>query len=298
MADDIYTGVDCCEDSVQKGRTVHVYPSIIRAQPGQKITFQARNVTRECDPGCFYWRILAGGGRLAEEFGFAVPYYVAQTQDFCSANAQIGLFCQGDLIDVARVAVNQYTGDDIAYWQASKWRDGFFPQENKCLTYIPPAETYGSHSPKRSCLTVTAKTCDGRSIDRVLLGLRQQAAPGIDGKPALIPNRWIGISPDSLSIIAIGSRDYSFEAAKAELEDGFGVVHFRVTVPTQYTIPPRLPENPTLEQQQAYDAAYKLWKAWVDFVRHLRDAQLRAGGVVDVRNPFLQKENCCPPEVD
>lgn len=316
---DIYTGVDCCEDTNRKGHLIHIYPTKVRAKPGQVITFEAREVTRECDPGCIYWRIISGGGRLAEEFGFATHFVVDESQEYCSASAILGLFCQGNLVSTADISVNEFTYPLLAYYKATQWTSGYYPtsavsgqyvQDPEtgiekpvytgtygCMKFSPDPAKYGNTNPKSACLNITGHDCTGKRLSTLHLGIRNQAVKNPDGTFVLLPLRWHAINPNGPTIMNLGNRDHDFAAAKEISLAGFGILHFKAQIPTQYTIPPKLPDNPTAEQQALYDEQYKIYKAWMDYIKRLKAAKLTPGGIIDMRTPDMLKENCCPPEV-
>lgn len=317
MPDTIYTGVDCCHDAERPGYDIHVTPTVVWAKPGQRIPLQAKTVTRECDPGCIYWRILSGGGRLTEEFGIAVTYLAAEEQADCSGTAQIGLFCGGKLRDVVRVAINEYELDDPAYYRAGPWHDGYYPQTvlagqtvtdpetgkttpvykstEAVIKYVPPKDLYGDEKPDVSSIFITEHTCAGKILNRNYVALRQLSTEEASGKRVLIPGKWYAINPSGLTIAVLAKGLYDFKTAKQMSLDGYMDVSVTAYIPTQYTIPPRKPTFEGVAEMEAYQEAYNVWKKWADYAKRVREITITEQSVADIRNPDMIAGGCCSP---
>lgn len=317
MPDTIYTGVNCCEDAERKGWDIHVTPSVVWAKPGQRITLQASKVTRECDPGCIYWRILAGGGTLAEEFGIAVTYIAAEDNTECAGSASIGLFCGGVLRDTVRVAINQYDIQEPAYWKAGLWHDGYHPQTvlagqyvtdpetgittpvykstEAVIKYVPPKDYYGDEKPDVATIFLTEHDCDGSTRQRNYVALRNMATEGASGKRILLPGKWFSIGTSTLADTALAKGNYGFAEAKQICLDGFMDDYVHVSIPTQYSIPPKKPTFEGVEEMEAYQKAYDLWRKWMDYASRVRRITLKENGVADIRNPAMIEGGCCSP---
>lgn len=317
MPDDIYTGVNCCEDAEQKGWDIHATPRIVWATPGQRITLQATRVTRECDPGCIYWRILSGGGTLAEEFGIAVTYLPAEENKDCAGSALIGLFCGGALRDTVHVAINQYEPEDTAYWKAGAWHDGYYPGEvlagtrvtdpetyitkvvyedtEAVIKYIPDKDYYGDTKPKVSTIFLTEHTCSGKTLNRNYVAIRNVATEGPGGKRILLAGKWHAINPSALLITALSKGNYDFATAKQMSLDGFMDARVTVKIPTQYSIPPRLPAFQGVEEMEKYNEERRLWELWRDYASRVRRITLKEQATADLRNPAMLAGGCCSP---
>lgn len=319
MVDTIYTGVDCCEDAERKGWDIHATPSRIWATPGQRFRLDASKFSRECDQWCVYWRIIKGGGVLEEEFGTVVTYRAADDNKNCAGSALIGLFCGGKLRDTIRAAINQYKGDEPAYYKAGSWHDNYYPQQvlagstvtdpetlvteviytekEAIIRYVPDKDYYGDTKPKVSTCYITEHSCDGTMTRREHVSIRNMATGDATGKKILLPGKWHGINPSSLVLTVLSKGNYTFEQAKQMSLDGYMDGSVRIYIPTQYTIPPRLPTYPGVEDIEIYNEKRRIFDMWMEYARRVREITLKERGVADIRNPPMIEGGCCSPDL-
>lgn len=317
MPDTIYTGVDCCHDAERPGYDIHVTPSIVWAKPGQRIPLQAVNVTRECDPGCFYWIIARGGGQLTEEFGISTTYIAVDEQEECSGSAIISLFCTGKLMDEVKVAVNQYRGKETAYFIAGQWHDGYFPgtvYEGQTITdpetyeqevvyesktavikYVPDKDYYGDSKPETSTIFVTEHECDGSLKNRTYIALRSVATEVAGGKREIVPGKYHAWGAFAYGSQEVFSTAHTFDNAKQLLLNGHFSLINRVEVPTYYTIKPTRPAFEGVTEMELYNEQLRVWQMWMDYIKRVRETLLYPGEAVDVRNPAMIEQKCCSP---
>lgn len=174
MESDINPGVDCCRDANRPSRLLHVTPSIVWAKPGDQVVLHAKTVYYDCDSSCIYWRILTGSGHLRHEFGRGTVFYVARDKQGCEANATVGMYCGGILLDVARIGVNTYKGNETAYFRTSLWRDGRYmdPDWHEEID-VPRAGWPKEWIVKGSYIKITRHNCAGHVIGTMYPQLRQ-----------------------------------------------------------------------------------------------------------------------------
>lgn len=158
----IYTGVDCCRDALYPYKSIHITPSKTTIKPGENVYLVGKNITRECDPACYHWRIIRGGGSLSEDFGHATKFYAPSDFDECNGSAQVALFCSGAIVDICYIGVNAYTQRDIAFSLTTnrfvwiKPGDYLFGRKENTRNWAQPYDML--------CLVVRFYDCSGNLI--------------------------------------------------------------------------------------------------------------------------------------
>lgn len=273
--DDIYTGVDCCKDPWYPKQPVRITPRSAVIKPGESVTIQGIRITRECDPACFHWRILSGGGSLSEEFGFSTEFFAPWFPEECSGSGIVGFHCGGKLIDVCRIGVNEVYTDELSYWKTGSWQDGavWTVDEGKPSSYLPSPQ-YDGINPDLAFIKITGRGCDGTPKITLYPGLCQAATEARFERRELV-NRWQEAFFYKDELMLGRELGTSFEAAKKLLLERTQWDNIRVLMPTK---------RPWSEPWQKLFDRSRLWK-------------LRPGGIIDVRTPPMMGLRCCPPEL-
>lgn len=271
----IYTGVDCCRDAKYPKQAIRVTPTSAVIKPGGNVQLLGYYITRECDPACFHWRIIKGGGTLSEEFGHATIFFAPFFVEECEGSAIVGLFCGGKLVDTCYIGVNEYTEDEFAYWKVGEWKDGYlYDHSQKTPTTTVPRVRYKDLDPKRSMIKLSGRRCNGSPKSIIYDGVLQKSLA--TNEHYILEQKWSGgglYKWENYSLWAYEAG--SFGAAKGRLLDALlRLVVFRYW--PQYYM--------TKEQWAEYSASRRDWK-------------LAPGTVLDVRTPKQLADKCCPPEL-
>ncbi|MBA7660961.1 hypothetical protein ES703_68968 [subsurface metagenome] len=275
IAESIYTGVDCCRDALYPYKPIHITPSTAAIKPGESIYLIGKNITRECDPACYHWRIIRGGGSLRDEFGHATVFYAPFSVEECEGSAEVALFCSGWVVDTCRIGVNEYTGKEIAFFKIGNWKDGYlWDHTNKRTTTTLVGPRYKDLNPKRSTISISLHLCDGQTRTIYHDGLMQGSLA--TNEHYILQQRWFGagIIEDHFWSM-FGELANSFGAAKTRLLRNFQSLLLRIGFPTK---------KPWSDEWKAFHAYY-------------RTCTFTPGTVLDIRTPPMREAKCCPPEL-
>ncbi len=106
MAERIFKGHSCCKDRLYPKKSVSITPRFTTLQRGEDVWLTVKGVHRDCDGGCFTWKLESGGGILLPLEGLDVTYYPPETNELCAASARILLICGGEPIADAYISTN------------------------------------------------------------------------------------------------------------------------------------------------------------------------------------------------
>ncbi|MBA7605386.1 hypothetical protein ES703_12517 [subsurface metagenome] len=270
----IYTGVDCCRDAKHPKQAIRVSPSKAVIKPGGNVQLLGYYITRECDPACFHWRIIKGGGTLSETFGHATIFFAPFFVEACEGSAIVGLFCGGKLMDACSIGVNQYTRPYTAFITAGKFRDGASGVGTACVATPAHYPWVPNYTPKYSCIRVARRNCDGsaRNFD----ALTVMAMMKKDQQNVWKPETDRFYSPTG--ILTKEAQGTIVRASFAECKQG--ALNARMHMWLGLWITAQDPEP-------SWETALKQCRAGL---------LLQPGGVLDVRHPRLIDEGCCPSE--
>lgn len=275
LEDGIYKGVDCCRDPKYKWDPIRITPRTAVIKPGENVTIRGLRITRECDPACFQWRIIEGGGTLSENFGHATIFYAPFFVEECSGSAIVALFCTGWIMDVCRIGVNELGTDELSYWMAGSWQGGaVWDVTNRKPSSALPSPAYDGINPERAFIKVTGRRCNGTPETTLYPGLCQASVEATWEKRKLI-NKWQEAFYFKGELMLARELGTSFEAAKKLLLERTQWDNIRVLMPTK---------RPWSEPWQNLFDRSRLWK-------------LTPGAIIDVRTPPMMEAVCCPPEL-
>jgi hypothetical protein len=133
MAQQIFTGHNCCKDVKYPKRNLTITPRLTQLKPGEKVDLKATRAHHLCDPCCYTWELVAGTGRLPIREGINVTYWAPDTNEKCEGNAHIRLICGGEPIASAYVTTGKLFPGAWAYTVYQKKPE---------LTWLPPPDPW------------------------------------------------------------------------------------------------------------------------------------------------------------
>lgn len=171
MTPQIFTGFDCRKDYKYPTRKPRIYPRNITLNTGENINLYLRTTHPQCDPACYTWKILAGGGYLVGDFGIENIYYAPSDNDLCEANPNIEVSAGRTVLDTISIGVTGLSKPVPAALKALDWIqpeveiEHFFPH----LVGLP----YCIKDPRLHywTLRIDEYGCDGSRINRHQIGL-------------------------------------------------------------------------------------------------------------------------------
>lgn len=122
----IFTGFDCRKDYKYPKRKLRIYPRNITMNIGESVDLNLLTTHPLCDPACYAWKILHGGGHLIGDFGIENIYYAPSDNDLCEANPTIAVFTTGYPIDKISIGVTGLSKPVPAVLEAKKWEQPEF----------------------------------------------------------------------------------------------------------------------------------------------------------------------------
>jgi len=122
--------IDCARQHYAPWATVKIGAYRFSVKPGGKLSLYVRGAHKYCDDLCYKWRIVRGGGQLSDLYGKRVVYTAPGEQPECEDNPLIQLEYCGELMDQAYIAVSSFISDEVAYYRAGPFREGYWPRWN------------------------------------------------------------------------------------------------------------------------------------------------------------------------
>lgn len=114
---EIDQGVDCTRRLRKPRNKLRLERRWIYAEPDETYLLRLLEVPLECEPSCYTWQHIRGGGTLAEEVGVAVWFRAPIDNEDCKNSAVINVRCAGKLIDTAYITTTLYaTPPEVLKW--------------------------------------------------------------------------------------------------------------------------------------------------------------------------------------
>lgn len=187
--------IDCSRQHTRNWEPVQIGASRFSVKPGERLRLYVRGAHELCQDYCYKWRIMRGPGQLDDLFGKVNYYEAPAEQPECKDNPIIQLEYCGEYMDQVYIGISDVTTDAIAYFSAGPFRNGTFPHDNSCTQYTvqphewkdgvytelegKPGTVYqspawcGDKSILKACITIRRHACDGRTISKEVIGLRE-----------------------------------------------------------------------------------------------------------------------------
>lgn len=122
MTPEIFTGFDCGKDYQYPTRKPRIYPRNITMATGESVDLQLLKTHPYCDPACYKWQIVRGGGYLIGDFGIENIYYAPSENDKCEASPCIEVSTGGKVLDRISIGVTGFVKPVPAIVQALEWK--------------------------------------------------------------------------------------------------------------------------------------------------------------------------------
>ena len=163
--------IDCRQDYKYPKRKPRIYPRSITMNLNEEVNLYLRTTPPLCDPACYTWEILRGGGYLIGNFGVENIYYAPTDNELCEANPHIAVSCMGKLLDKISIGITGLPKPVPALLKILKWEQPEF----ELATLYPHlvGMSYCDKDPRVHYWTIRIDEygCDGSRIQRWKIGV-------------------------------------------------------------------------------------------------------------------------------
>lgn len=173
--------IDCRQDYKYPKRKPRIYPRNITMNLNQEVNLYLQTTPPLCDPACYTWEIVRGGGYLIGNFGIENIYYAPSKNEECVASPHIAVTCMGKLLDKISIGVTGFPKPVPATLQALKWEQPEF-ELAKFYPHLVGMK-YCDKDPRVHYWTIRIDEygCDGSRTNRYHIGLVAQLTEALCG---------------------------------------------------------------------------------------------------------------------